>query len=339
MSLFIIVGGDLYAIIENNMGRFGTADAEGLIKISSMTSFTAVSCSESHTMALDINGDLWGYGDNKYGGLGLGDNIDRDVFTKISSETIFVAVSCGDNFTIALDTDGYLWSTGSNQHGQLGLTSSNLNVLTKISHNTFFTSISCGNSHAKALDDGGNIWSSGIIDPPLPEFQNSIVNGTFYMLPSETSFVFVSSGGYHLAAIDINGNLWTCGSNSEGALGLGDCDDRFILTKVPCDFIPAQVSCGSWHTCVIDDQGKLWISGEVCFRGVDIFTRMDNNDTFHLISSTEENILALDIDNYLWTNHSKDLYQLIKISNFIIDSLSNVPFLEKKTPKSANSCI
>lgn len=80
------------------------------------TPFTLVSCCGRHTVAIDVEGNLWACGNNEYGQLGLQDNIDRNVFAKVRLND-----DTGDNHTITLDIKGNLWSCGDNEYGQMAL--------------------------------------------------------------------------------------------------------------------------------------------------------------------------------------------------------------------------
>lgn len=64
--------------------------------------------------------ELWSFGKNNYGQLGLSDNTDRLIPTKLSSSN-WVAFDAGGNHAIAVNTAKDAWSFGQNNHGQLGL--------------------------------------------------------------------------------------------------------------------------------------------------------------------------------------------------------------------------
>ena len=59
-------------------------------------------------------------GNNQYGQLGLGDNIDRDEFVAVEIEDVKWVMSSGDH-SFLIKNDGSIWSCGRNDVGQLGL--------------------------------------------------------------------------------------------------------------------------------------------------------------------------------------------------------------------------
>ncbi len=69
-----------------------------------------------------MNNNVWSFGSNHEGQLGLGDNgygTNRNIPTKINNiKAKFV--SCGENHTVLIDMDNNVWSFGSNDNGPPG---------------------------------------------------------------------------------------------------------------------------------------------------------------------------------------------------------------------------
>ena len=66
------------------------------------------------------DGTIMAKGNNQYGQLGLGDNIDRDEFVAVEIEDVKWVMSSGDH-SFLIKNDGSIWSCGRNDVGQLGL--------------------------------------------------------------------------------------------------------------------------------------------------------------------------------------------------------------------------
>jgi alpha-tubulin suppressor-like RCC1 family protein len=80
--------------------------------------FTAISAGFNHSMAIDTNGTLWGWGANDRGQLGDGTTGDRHSPVRIMDDV--VAVSAGHQYTMAIQADNSLWAWGSNDSGRIG---------------------------------------------------------------------------------------------------------------------------------------------------------------------------------------------------------------------------
>eukprot|EP01018_Ginkgo_biloba_P019306 Gb_14008 [translate_table: standard] len=75
-----------------------------------------------HTMALDVEGRLYGWGWNKFGQVGVGDNNDHccPQGVKLPAEQKVVQVSCGWRHTVAITDRDNVFSWGRGTSGQLG---------------------------------------------------------------------------------------------------------------------------------------------------------------------------------------------------------------------------
>ena len=85
---------------------------------------TQVSAGMYHSCALTASGQLYTWGNNSKGQLGLGRNSDM-VFSPSLVESLtgvpVAGVTCGGNHTLVVTRSGAVYAWGSNNHGQLGL--------------------------------------------------------------------------------------------------------------------------------------------------------------------------------------------------------------------------
>ncbi|XP_052190726.1 ultraviolet-B receptor UVR8 isoform X2 [Diospyros lotus] len=75
-----------------------------------------------HTMALTSDGKLYGWGWNKFGQVGVGDNVDHcsPMQVRFPHEQKVVQISCGWRHTLAVTERGNVFSWGRGTNGQLG---------------------------------------------------------------------------------------------------------------------------------------------------------------------------------------------------------------------------
>jgi oligopeptide transport system substrate-binding protein len=84
----------------------------------------AIAVGRNHSMALDDNGDVYTWGANSYGQLGLGDTKNRSVPSKVTlpkGASEVKSIAAGGHHSMALDKAGNLYTWGANGCGQLGL--------------------------------------------------------------------------------------------------------------------------------------------------------------------------------------------------------------------------
>ncbi|XP_064637403.1 E3 ubiquitin-protein ligase MYCBP2-like isoform X3 [Lineus longissimus] len=79
-----------------------------------------VSCGLHHTVLLLDNGDVYTFGSNQYGQLGLGDTTTRGTPTLVPLNTKVVQVVAGSSHTVVLTSSGMIYTFGAYQKSQLG---------------------------------------------------------------------------------------------------------------------------------------------------------------------------------------------------------------------------
>ncbi|XP_014678636.1 PREDICTED: LOW QUALITY PROTEIN: probable E3 ubiquitin-protein ligase HERC4, partial [Priapulus caudatus] len=86
-----------------------------------------VAAGGAHSMLVTVGGSVYGWGSNRFGQLGLGDEAPRGVPTVLRSLKFQKVrhVACGEDHTVALTTEGGVFTFGAGMYGQLGHNSKN----------------------------------------------------------------------------------------------------------------------------------------------------------------------------------------------------------------------
>jgi len=119
--------GELWATGTNGSGQLGLGDAtEFVASLQPVASLRRVACVAAagwHSMALLDTGELFAFGYNRFGQLGVDDTDNRARPTQVAalSGKRVVSVVCGSSFTVATTDSGLVYSWGCNNNGQLGL--------------------------------------------------------------------------------------------------------------------------------------------------------------------------------------------------------------------------
>jgi len=117
-------------------------------------------------LIIDLDNNVWSFGNNVFGQLGLGDNNDRYEPTQITKLKA-KAISAGGFHNLVIDMENNIWSVGINYLGQLGL--GRLEILKDIIKintrvkipNIKAKAISAGYEHNLIIDLDNNVWSFG----------------------------------------------------------------------------------------------------------------------------------------------------------------------------------
>lgn len=223
--------------------RVATLEGEGVCFVAA-AGFTS--------MALNMDGEVFAWGDNTHGQLGMGDELARDVPERVESlpgsgqrtgvaSTSYqqrdldapngvAALSLGPRHALAVTVHGELFSWGSNSHGQLGQGGScslpspwPLPVSELATAGATAVCAAAGGDHSVCVDDLGQVWAwgagsagqcgGGRRGAGLWYSQPHVVEGI------SGCVVHVAAGRAHTAALTEGGEVYTWGSDAHGSLG------------------------------------------------------------------------------------------------------------------------
>uniref|UniRef100_A0A667Y3I8 RCC1 and BTB domain containing protein 2 n=1 Tax=Myripristis murdjan TaxID=586833 RepID=A0A667Y3I8_9TELE len=127
-TIALTTDGEVYAWGYNNSGQVGsgsTANQPTPRRVSSCLQNKVVvniACGQLCSMAVLDNGEIYGWGYNCNGQLGLGNNGNQQTPCRIAAlqGVNIVQVACGYAHTLALTDEGFVYAWGANSYGQLG---------------------------------------------------------------------------------------------------------------------------------------------------------------------------------------------------------------------------
>jgi alpha-tubulin suppressor-like RCC1 family protein len=219
-----------------------------------------------------ITPELWTWGFNSYGQLGINNTTDRSTpVTTFAGGTNWKQVAGGGYHNAAIKTDGTLWTWGENYSGNLGVnvagaTAHRSTPVTTFAGGTNWKQVSGGNFHTAAIKTDGTLWTWGYnyygelgVNVAGPTTHRSTPVTTF---AGGTNWKQVACGGDYTTAIKTDGTLWTWGDNSYGQIG----DNTTTQRNTPVTTFAGgtnwkQVSGGGSHTAAIKTDGTLWTWG------------------------------------------------------------------------------
>jgi alpha-tubulin suppressor-like RCC1 family protein len=230
--------------------------------------FHGLTASESHSCALETNGDAYCWGLNGAGALGVSD-------PEVGGSTIPIAVegglrfseiSAGYDHTCALDGDGKAYCFGFNEYGCLGDDSfDDRNNPAAVSGELAFTKIragyatSCGLTADGALycwgsDEFGNTGNGEATEPAGYDTPQLVAGGHVF-----TDFDLMAS---HVCALTSAGEAYCWGRNEGFQVGDGGDDQpRDAPVAVQTDLVFAQIAVGIWHSCGRTAAGAVYCWG------------------------------------------------------------------------------
>jgi alpha-tubulin suppressor-like RCC1 family protein len=161
----LLVNGQAFSWGENQYGQCGCGSTAAVIESpmpvqQNGTVFTWIDqggnlLTDGHELALDTNNNVWAWGDNNGGQLGIGTKVNSNVPVEVPFSlpegTHITTVEAGGEHSLALDSSGNVWAWGYNQYGEVG-NGTTQNVLSPIEVLTGknISMISAGSYHSIA---------------------------------------------------------------------------------------------------------------------------------------------------------------------------------------------
>ena len=212
---------------------------------------------------IDNSGNLWSWGDNGSGQLGIGSTVSVTEPQKIEGLTGIVDLYFCEASVIARDSSGNLWSWGENSAGQLGIGSKeNATTPQQINGLSGITDVYIIGLSIIAKDSSGNLWSWGSnADGRLGigSTENATTPQQIEGLSGITD-VYLSDYSF-LIAKDSSGNLWSWGSNTNGQLGIGSTENATTPQQINVLSGITDVYMYGYSVIVKDNNKNLWSWG------------------------------------------------------------------------------
>ena len=259
--------GEVYSVGRRVLGAHG--QEEEIVfppkKISSLPIIKAIDSGAEHAICLDIEGNIYSFGMNAYGQLGVGLDHERFLYTHLPQKLdlpLITQFSCGEGFTICLSEDGELYSFGENRYGQLGHEDMEYyNYPKKIEKIEKVEFVECGNHFVICKKENGNIYGWGyneynqLSTCDCDTFPYRICNWP-------KNIVDIKCGDNHTLVLTSNQTVYACGSNHVGQLGIiSKFQQEQILRKIDTLSEIVRISCGYNHSMCIDAYDNLYIFG------------------------------------------------------------------------------
>ena len=225
-----------------------------------------VAAGRNHTLAINSRGELYAWGSNKNGQLGIGTTTDNELAPqRVGRDSDWKAVSGGVNHSLALKSDGTLYAWGKNDRGQLGIGSTeNRTTPQRVGSADDWKAISAGFSHSLALKSDNTLYAWG--DNRLGALGNG-ENGANLtdtskdktapiQIGTESNWQTISANNSYSMALKDTGTLYTWGSNSMGQLGDGTNRDKNEPTPIQEGTNWETISAGLASSLAIKNDGS-----------------------------------------------------------------------------------
>lgn len=301
-NLAVRSNGDVWAWGKNDYGKIGVEGASTgvnpLPKRTLIKGVVSVSAGENHSIARQPNGEVYAWGANTFGQLGVTAIDESSIVRKVHLTNIAKIITM-KNHNIAIDKDGYAYSWGANLSGQLGRKTDEVNgTIPAIINSTKFQQIAVGSIVTYAIDDEQNLYKWGAI-------YNTEPTNYFENVPFQNKIIDISARRNSVVAVDKKGDVYTWGDGSYWDLGHNSDKNEYHPRKVEGISNVKKVAKSKHSTYALDKDGQVWGWGKNTFEGSDKIKtpRKATKGTGIIdISATETDCIALKTDGTVWSS-------------------------------------
>jgi alpha-tubulin suppressor-like RCC1 family protein len=270
----------------NNWGQLGralTAIESGtypLANLFNVTSIADLAAGEEHGAYVTSSGQLYVWGNNSSGQLGLGTSTTlytSPVVVSTSSGVLngksISKVSCGSQHTLILSTDGQLFAAGNNSFGQLGngtTTSSTspvaVNMSGALAGKTVVTVVAGRLTSAAITSDGQLfLWGYGGTGQ-MGNGNTQLSNTSPLLLSLGHTAQQIAIGDSHIVALTTNGRVFAWGLNHLGQMGDGTTSTATnpveITTKGALSGATVvKIAAGGHNSAFVTSQNRIMVCG------------------------------------------------------------------------------
>ena len=242
-------------------GTIGAAsDTIGSVTLPAGRTARQIAAGGSHALVLLDSGEVYAWGGNDSGQLGLGDLLFRSAPVKVNLPGLAVAVAAGKFHSVALLEDGRVFTWGANNLGQLGDGGRDPTTLPKASLIVSVAQIAAGNNHVVALRIDGSVWAWGA--NAVGQAGDGTLKTARVPTPTGlTQIQRVRAGGDVSIAVSLRRGLYLWGNNADGQLGLGAGAPTAAGVPVAVRRGVIDAAAGDRSTIALGSEGLLAAAG------------------------------------------------------------------------------
>ncbi len=235
------------------------------------TGWAQVAVGYSHACGLTREDELYCWGSNTLGEVGIGDNLSTvDLPTRVGGT--WSAISGQYMHVCGMQADGSAWCWGNNANGQLG-NGSTTNTQIPKPFDGAWKRLSAGYLGSCALDVDDKLWCWGN-NATAQLGDGTLTNQTSPVQIGDARWLDVAMGGLHTCGVQEDGTLWCWGDDVSQMPTTVLEDPALAMPSV----VPVQLGTDTWRaiaalvnaSCGITTGGRLRCWGSNRYRSIGI---------------------------------------------------------------------
>lgn len=275
------VSGNGLSAAQWELGEMGTHTATATVanhpelqvtfRADALIAWRVLAPGRTHTCGITVGGQLYCWGGNSFGQLGVGDTGDRAAPTPVQSNLAFDNVVAGSDASCAITAEGSAYCWGRNDWGNLGIGTTSTYpdpgavIPTAVHGGIAFRQLAAsqlvtcgvavdGAAYCWGANNQGQLGTGDTVSQTVPA-PVSIEEPVQHIAPAE---------GQHTCAINTSGIAYCWGSNGLGQLGIGtlDADAHWLPEAVQGGMVFEHIDGNGAATCALAESAKAYCWGD-----------------------------------------------------------------------------
>ncbi|XP_055530268.1 probable E3 ubiquitin-protein ligase HERC4 isoform X2 [Wyeomyia smithii] len=308
-SLALTNWGQLFSWGSNAVGQLGHDSDQSsfstprMVKSIATKTIVQIAAGQMHCLALTNSGELYAWGANGYGQLGLGmtnEKISSPALVKSLAGVPIAFIACGGCHSFAISKSGAIFCWGKNTFGQLGLNDLNSRCYPtqlKTLRSLGVRYISCGDDFSVFLTQEGGVLTCGagtFGQLGHGTYSNEILPRMVFELMGSKITQIACGRRHTLAFVPSRGKIYGFGLGGVGQLGVG----------VSTSFNTPQIVRGPWVDSSIQPSteppelvvSKIFSGGDQCFVSLTTLTLTEISPADYRLYEPVTQILSMSVE-------------------------------------------
>lgn len=219
-----------------------------------------------HTVILGEDNNVFVFGDNAFGQLGLGHN--ECEYSPIRLMDKISQIACGNFHTVIVRDNRDVLVFGNNAFGQLGLGNyDHQNKPIVLMQGILIREIACGGRHTVILKENNDVLVFGYNGHGQLGLGHNVRKNKPVLLMNDRFIRQIACGGDHTMILTEDNDVFVFGNNNHGQLGIGKTDNQNKPIKLMIDVSKnispiCQIACGNTHTVILKENSEVLVFGD-----------------------------------------------------------------------------
>lgn len=228
----------------------------------------------TYLVSVDVNDNLWLWGDNSYGQLSVADKGNKNLLARANISNV-KNIKTGSGTYVVQTNDGKLYGSGANTYNQLSSASTNSIVdVTNINFAGTVIDYAVAERNIYLIDSNNDLW--GIGNSSYKQMGEMGASTTFVKYTAQSlKFKKVYAKNRMVMVLTTDGKLYACGQDDYGEIGLGAGTGVFGSSRVatftqvindinmtPIDFSKlVEIESGGSFSVALMNDGSVYATG------------------------------------------------------------------------------